>query len=152
MLLGENGVGKSSVLHAVALALVAEEAGAKKAGATAIKRLSDLRRSVSTGARRGSIEVWIEGRVRPIRLGFSRKTVTVAGIMDSRAATPAEPKPVLFLRGYGAARLLPPRKTPPQIERPPQEVRNLFDSHFPLADPTKWLQCSRRTAASCLYT
>jgi 5-methylcytosine-specific restriction endonuclease McrA len=140
MLLGENGVGKSSLLHAIALALLADEGVAKQTDLAKLEPLCDLRKSVSTGARRGSIELWMEGRVKPIRLGFSRKTVTVTGLLESAPATPAEPKPVLFLRGYGATRLLPPRDEPGETEKKPQEVGNLFDPRFPLAGPKRWLQ------------
>lgn len=140
MLLGENGVGKSSILHAIALALLADETGKK-----AIEQLTDLRHNVAQDATRGSIEVWIEGRPKPIRLGFSANRVSLTGAIDPNVASPAEPKSILFLRGYGAARLLPPRaregaEVAPLTDAPAQEVRNLFNPHFPLANPTRWLQ------------
>lgn len=141
MLLGENGVGKSSVLQAIALALLGDEAGTK-----AIAAVIDLRRSLSQDATRGSIEVWLEGRDKPIRIGFSNKRVSITGIDSSEEGQPSRPKPILFLRGYGATRLLPPPRdsTATNISAAPssasQQVGNLFNPHFPLADPTDWLQ------------
>ncbi len=132
MLLGENGVGKSSVLQAIALALLADEKG----DAALVDAEYRLRENLPHGARNGSIEVWMENAKTPIRLGFSAKAVTLKrAVSDS----PPEPKPTLFVRGYGAARLLPPRENSDGDTFAPQQVGNLFDPHHALADPEKWL-------------
>jgi hypothetical protein len=137
MLLGENGVGKSSILQAIALALLVDQSGLP-----AVKALCNLGRSLMKGASRGSIEVWFEDRPKPIRLGFTIKNITLTGQKSKKVAAPDDPATVLFLRGYGAARLLPPRTSvavaSPSV-REPQEVQNLFNPYASLADPEAWL-------------
>lgn len=130
-LLGENGVGKSSVLQAIALTLLADQSG----DAGPLKELCDLRHSVAHGTTRGSIEVWMEDREQPIRLGFSAKAVRLSGVTKKANA-------VLYLRGYGTARLLPPKTSDDSRahDPAPQEVHNLFDPYHPLADPVAWLR------------
>jgi AAA domain len=64
MLLGENGTGKSSILQAVALALV---------GDSYRERLGvDPRSYLRRGTRRGAVEIYLGGSTEPIRLAITR--------------------------------------------------------------------------------
>jgi AAA domain, putative AbiEii toxin, Type IV TA system len=121
MLLGENGVGKSSILQAIALALV---------GDAYRKRLrvepgSYLRR----GGRRGCIEVFFTGASEPVRLEFSRQ-----------AFKSSDPDPKVLTLGYGATRLLPrPGARNAPLRTGFARVENLYNPFSPLGDATGWL-------------
>jgi uncharacterized protein (TIGR02646 family) len=120
MLLGENGTGKSSVLQAVALALM----GDAYRSAVPVDPADLVRR----GARSGTIEVYLTGSSAPITLRFSRQ--------GFRSNTP-EPK--VLLLGYGATRLLPRGLARRQELSEYAQVDNLFDPFVPLRDATSWL-------------
>ena len=89
MLLGENGCGKSSLLQAVALALM----GAEERAALGL----DARSYVRNGTRGGLVRVHLAGSQEPIELRFTRSSAEFRG--------GEEPK--LILLAYGATRLLP---------------------------------------------
>ena len=122
MLLGENGCGKSSLLQAVALALM----GAEERAALGL----DARSYVRNGTRGGSVRVHLAGNPEPIELRFTRSSTEFAG--------GEEPK--LILLAYGATRLLP---GPGHEAAPPTSslarVRNLFDPFSPIGNATEWL-------------
>jgi uncharacterized protein (TIGR02646 family) len=121
-LLGENGSGKSSVLHAVGLALMGAE-----------YRVSlDLDPSafVRHRARSGFVEVYLTGASEPVRLEFKR---------DSTRFVDTSPEPKVLLLGYGATRLLPRAGAPPQVDRRVTRVDNLFNPFVPLGDAVAWL-------------
>ncbi|UEG55033.1 AAA family ATPase [Mucilaginibacter daejeonensis] len=121
LMLGDNGVGKSTILQAVALTL---------AGESQLKKLKiepiDLLR---TGEESGYVHVYSYELDQPLSLKFTA-TEFVSVI----------PEPVSFLLGYGATRNLPNRnsKTGKQL-RSPVNVANLFDQNVPLTDPEQWL-------------
>ena len=121
MLLGENGVGKSSLLQALALTLMGQE----QRDALAL----DARLFVRNGTRSGSAEVYLSGSPEPIRLRFSRRSPRFHG----------DPEPKLLLLGYGPTRLLPRRGESTPVPSTVARVENLFDPFFPIGDATGWL-------------
>jgi uncharacterized protein (TIGR02646 family) len=121
-LLGENGSGKSSVLHAVGLALMGEE----YRDTLGLDASKFLRRR----ARAGFVEVYLTGSSEPIRLEFNRDSPRFGG-------SPPEPK--VLLLGYGATRLLPRGDARPQTDRTVGRVDNLYNPFVPLGDAVAWL-------------
>jgi len=125
MLLGENGLGKSTVLQGVCLALLDER--------TREGLGLDAADFVRTGSRRASVRVHLTGTPEPIEL-IAR---TGSRHFDGGASLKA------LLLGYGATRLLPTAKHP--AGEPPTgpdalaRVENLFDPFTPIGDVTKWL-------------
>jgi hypothetical protein len=88
MLLGENGTGKSTILQAVALALV---------GDTYRRRLTvQPQQYLRRREKRGFVEVYVSSNTEPIRLDIAR---------TSFKSNTHDPK--VLLLGYGATRLLP---------------------------------------------
>jgi uncharacterized protein (TIGR02646 family) len=128
MLLGENGHGKSSILHAITLALMGDD----YRSALGI----DPRSLVSWGADRGSVSVSLTGGGEPIELSFSR---------DSKRFECSTPEPKVLLMAYGATRLLPHRhdRVQQSLERRDgtrfANVDNLFDPFVALNEPASWL-------------
>lgn len=120
VLLGENGCGKSSVLHAIALTMM----GGEQRRALGI----DARKFLRDGARKGLVEVYLSGRPDPLRLEWAK---------GEHEFTGPEPVAALML-GYGATRLLP-RTPSPHDDNRVVRVDNLFDPVAPLTDPTSWL-------------
>jgi ABC-type sulfate/molybdate transport systems ATPase subunit len=125
MLLGENGLGKSTILQAVALTLLDE--GSRE-------RLDlDAREWVRSGTRRASVKVHLTGTPQPIELIARRGSRHFDG-GDSLKA---------LLLGYGATRLLPTPAHPAIGPRPGESgrarVENLFDPFIPIGDATAWL-------------
>lgn len=120
VLLGENGCGKSSVLHAIALTMM---------GGEQRRRLGiDARRYLRDGARKGLVQVFLSGRPDPLQLEWAKGAQDFTG-----------PEPVAaLLLGYGATRLLPRTPSPDSDDRVVR-VDNLFDPVAPLTDPTSWL-------------
>lgn len=122
MLLGENGSGKSSVLHAVALTL----AGNEYRSQIGIKPDDVLRYR----CRSGSVKVFFSGVTEPIELSFRR------GEPDFESS---DVGPKSLLLGYGATRLLPLGNAQPAEGTSYARLENLFNPHVPLQDATKWL-------------
>ena len=122
MLLGENGTGKSSVLQAVALALVGE----KYRSTLPIKPADVLRHR----CRSGYVEVCLSGATEPIKLEF---------FDDQDSFETNTPEPKILLLGYGATRLL--SRDPEIIKGPKQITRaiNLFDPRAPFINADEWL-------------
>jgi hypothetical protein len=126
MLLGENGVGKSSILQAIAIALSAHLSGK-------LPRDFDASANLAHDASSGFIRIWMDDSDEPISLLFSRRGVKIE--KRNSAAT-------VFLRGYGATRL-PPRDTTetPGAYVAQNEIENLFNPYSTLrTDPVWWLQ------------
>ncbi|MCW3465889.1 AAA family ATPase [Chitinophaga nivalis] len=121
LLLGDNGVGKTSVLQAIAMTLCGAET-LHKLGLTAHEFLK-------YGQQDGSIYIQSFENDEPVILRFNQD-----GFMSELAAPPT------FLLGYGATRLLPkgllqPRKN---VDRR-VNINNLFDYSYSLSDANKWL-------------
>ena len=123
MLLGENAVGKSSVLKAIALALMPPAQQRKYA--------PDAGEWLTRGSRATSGMIRLEFTVgaQPLELHFSRKRKEFERRGDF---------PDVSVLGYGSTRLLP-RSTGrrPRPER--RRLQNLFDSRAPLRDAERWL-------------
>lgn len=125
LLLGENGVGKSSVLKAVALALMGHTARKQF-----VPNASDVVRS---GARRGEV-----------RLGFSDGSSLLMGFRrgEEEFSVPVSLRPRVLV-GYGPTRLPPPRDTKAR-QRSRFDVDNLFDPWATLNDAESWLADQKR--------
>lgn len=122
MILGENGVGKSSILQAVALTLV---------GDTYRKRLPISPEQVlRRGSANGYVKVHISGFPEPVRLDFSR---------DSDQFSTNMPDPKVPLLAYGATRLLPRPGYDELMGTRAAHVDNLFNPFIPLTDASKTL-------------
>lgn len=120
-LLGENGVGKSTVLRALALAL-SGKAYAKRLGVTSAKLLSD-------GALDGEVRVSIVGGGDDIIMKLRRNRPIEFNIEHSRS----------LVLAYGATRLLPKGRHKPKPGRDHAKIDNLFDPFLPLSKPDDWL-------------
>ncbi|MDX6694415.1 MAG: hypothetical protein QOF02_2018 [Blastocatellia bacterium] len=129
LLLGENGMGKSSVLQATALALMGKQHRKK------------LKLNASEFVRRGQpsgfVKVYLTGAAEPIELHFKK---------GSRLFTGKPEDPKVLLLGYGATRLLPragdaaskrEQESGKTIEA--AKAYNLFNPFVPLNDATPWL-------------
>jgi uncharacterized protein (TIGR02646 family) len=122
MFLGENGCGKSSLLQAVALALM----GAAERDALGLDAASFVR----NGTRSGHVRVHLAGSPEPIELRFTRSSGSFVGGTD----------PKVILLAYGATRLLPRAGEPaPPPTSAFARVRNLFDPFSPIGNSTDWL-------------
>jgi uncharacterized protein (TIGR02646 family) len=131
MLLGENASGKSTALKAVALALMGEEYVKAHGGANNL-----LRRN----AKSGFVRVLLSSDSEPIEFRFTKRKITF--LTGAEGAN-------LFLRAYGATRLLPREispdapsghaKTTETTDEESKEVDNLFDPFVTLCDPESWL-------------
>ncbi|GAA1569352.1 AAA family ATPase [Kribbella sancticallisti] len=120
LLLGENGVGKSSLLRAVALAMAGEE--------ERVRREPDAGEVVRRGSRAGEV-----------RLGFSDGREVVLRFRQGQATFDLQGDvPALMVLGYGPTRLPPPKGTDRQPTRR-VDVDNLFDPWSPLSDAEAWL-------------
>lgn len=119
MLLGENGTGKSSILQAIALALMGEDHAAELD--------LDASEFVRRGARIGRVRVKLTGVPEPVTVEFRRGSPVFKHLT---------PGPKALLQAYGATRLL--RRGATDATRSVQ-TRNLFDPTAPLADVVGWL-------------
>lgn len=126
VLLGENGTGKSSLLQAIALALLP--------GHRTPAVLSSAR-MLRKGARRGFVRVWLQSSEAPRELSFEASDAVVT-------RTGPEYKGILL--GYGATRLLPRRagSLPSGFVR----LENMFNPFYPLLDAARWLGALEKPA------
>ena len=122
MLIGENGVGKTTILQGVALALM----GQKRANRYEL----DASKFVRRGKQQGFVKVYINS-VGPVTLNFNK---------DARTFSVDPPEPKVPLLAYGPTRLLPSDT----IDRPlvDENIRtdNLFKPTVPLSDANAWLK------------
>ncbi len=124
-LLGENSTGKSTLLHALAVALEGD-AGLKKRHWTPE---DILHRAGSRRATTGHIEVQFTHGDK-VRIAFDKKGVRFEeGKLGARA----------YMRAYGATRL-PPRRGDSENRKNPGRSwsENLFDPWVALTDPARW--------------
>ena len=127
MLLGENGVGKSTLLKAIAYALMPARQREKLA--------PDPRQWVTRGrgAKSGAIRLHFTVGAEPLELQFSSK---------SRRIVVKGDVPDLAVLGYGSTRLLPPAAS--RLPRPESvRVLNLFNSRASLSDAERWLASAK---------
>ena len=126
MLLGENGTGKSTVLQAVALALMGEDYRRDMTSRLGM----DASRMVRRGTKSGSVQVLLNGLTEPIELHVRAGHAEFEG-------SPPEPK--TLVAAYGATRLLPRNGIEPVSAPKYADVENLFNPFEPLADASGWL-------------
>jgi hypothetical protein len=129
MLLGENATGKSSILQAVALALM----GQAHANSLGLDADSFLRHNATIPE--GTVEIHLTNLSSPVRMTFGKH---IAGFQ----ITPAEPK--VLLLGYGATRLLPRPGLGESDQNKYIRIKNLFDPTAPLNDAETWLSDKTR--------
>ena len=131
VLLGENGSSKSSILQAVAFALMGPNFLRRHLRDFKLKPV-DLLRKVQGTRTVSSASVLIEFSTgKKSTLKFTRK----------RFEYFPGPPPRMFVRGYGATRLLPRRNAPRvRVRRGiPAIVSNLFDPAKPVFNAEGWL-------------
>lgn len=132
LLLGENGTGKTTVLAALALALM----GDKQRRRFLVEHKLKASNFVRFGTRAGTVKVYLTAASEPIILGFNR---------SSAHFNTNSKEPKVLLLGYGATRLLPPESSKPPVrglsssEAPSCKADNLFNPFSPLNDAEEWL-------------
>jgi uncharacterized protein (TIGR02646 family) len=124
MLLGENGVGKSSVLQALAIALMGDDR-VGKLGADA-KPSEILRR----GSTRGAIRIFFSADPEPLEVHLSPTRIDFGE---------AAKRPRMIVLGFGSSRWLPRRGGFQPDRSDWVRVQNLFNPFVPLADTLRWL-------------
>lgn len=120
--LGENGVGKSSVLKAIALALM----GQKYLDTLGLK----VRSLLKYGKQKGHIRVYGKGKGEFYEITYNKKENKIVSNIQH---------PPAFLIGYGSTRLLPIGNLQPEQNHPNYiKVKNLFDASISLSDAKNW--------------
>lgn len=128
--LGENGVGKSSVLKAIALALMGQ------------KYLDSLNLKVTSllkyGKQKGFIRVYGKGKDEFYEITYNKKEDKIISNIQH---------PSTFLIGYGSTRLLPIGNLQPEQDHPNYlKVKNLFNASISLSNAKEWfLNANRKT-------
>lgn len=121
-LLGDNGVGKSTVLKAIALAMSGEQ------------YVKDLRissnRLLPPNAYKGKVQIKTTDGREDIVMSLQRGRRIRFNLENSRALVVA----------YGATRLLPQGRHKPKPGRKHAKIDNLFNPFLPLADAAQWLE------------
>ncbi|AMW99771.1 AAA family ATPase [Rummeliibacillus stabekisii] len=124
VLLGENGVGKSSILQAISIGLMGEE----KRKEIIKNRASDY---VNNQQNKGFIKINLTGMIDPIQIEFSKYSHNFSGNNH------IEPK-VLIL-SYGSTRLLPNEVRSDNFKPSWARVENLFNPFQSLIDAESYL-------------
>ncbi|MFK7749606.1 MAG: AAA family ATPase [Kordia sp.] len=126
--LGENGVGKSSVLKAIAIALMGQE----YLDVLGIE-VEDV---LKYGKQSGHIKVFGKGNEEEYSVTFSKRKNEIKASIQ---------KPPAFIIGYGSTRLLPIGNLQPEKEHPSYiKIKNLFDASISLSDAKEWFLNSNR--------
>ncbi|MCP9752997.1 AAA family ATPase [Ferruginibacter sp. HRS2-29] len=120
LLLGDNGIGKSSILQAITLAL----AGAKK--------LEEMHLEAEDYLKRGETS----GKV----IVRSDQDNEIGLYFDANGFTSSIAEPPAFILAYGSTRLLPKGNIKEQEQKGLYlNIDNLFDYSIALTDPGKWM-------------
>ncbi len=133
LILGENGTGKSSVLNAVAIALMGDKER-KRLGLNDGRHLTTYPRKKGQVVK-GFIKVQLTGGGEAIKLEFrsnSRKIITNT------------PDPKVLLLGYSATRLLPHEGALLTKGSEFSKTDNLFNPSLALTESSDWLHTLRR--------
>jgi uncharacterized protein (TIGR02646 family) len=121
-LLGNNGVGKSTVLKAIAAALAGKDY-ARKLGLSSNALLAH-------GAKSGKVVIRVTGYRDDVELELRRgRALKFHPKTQTRA----------FILGYGSTRLLATRKHKTKDGARHAKLANLFDPFVPVSDPSSWL-------------
>ncbi len=143
VLLGESGTGKSSVLQAIALALIGEES------------VRDLHLDPEKILRKppGGRERPRRGLIR-IQYGDNSTQTEVYFSKTSFRFNTGGGGTETFLRGYGPTRILPLEGSDsrPGASEGAARVRNLFNPYAPLCDPDRWLTSLEKDEKDAFYT
>ena len=126
MLLGENAVGKTSIMQAVALALVSETVRSEVVAQNQIN-IADW---IHHGAEKGSVRIHLSGALHPVVMNFSRNASRFERNLDA---------PGVLVLAYGATRLLPRAAAHGRRTFGTTRVANLFNPFEPLNDAASWL-------------
>nr|WP_315593678.1 AAA family ATPase [uncultured Cupriavidus sp.] len=125
VLLGENGVGKSTVLKAIAFVL----AGESRWNALGEFAEALLPRRTSAKGRVGEIALKLsDGQELSMKINANAERI------ETNASAPK-----LYLLGFGSTRLPPNKVHQPPAEEPYSRLLNLFDPFAPLGDAIAWL-------------
>jgi len=127
LLLGDNGIGKSSVLQAVAMTL----AGKKQLA----KLQLDVHDFLKKGTNSGKVIIQSYEHDKPVELHF-----------DANGFRTDLEEALSFVLAYGSTRLLPKGNIQPDRQKEPYlNVRNLFDYSTALNDARQWLRTINQT-------
>lgn len=127
LLLGDNGIGKSSILQAIALCLTPKNS---------LDKLNlDVSDYLRRGKRKGKVKIYSYEHDRPITLLISK-----LGFETELNEAPT------FILGYGSTRLLPKGNIQPDNDLDTHiNIRNLFDYSVALGNPNQWLSKISKT-------
>lgn len=135
LILGENGTGKSTILNAVALALMGDEER-KRLGMNDGRRLATYPKKPGEIVK-GFIKVQLTGGGEPITLEFRS---------DSRKIVTNTPDPKVLLLGYSATRLLPHQGSRLTEGSQFSKTDNLFNPSLALTESSHWLNTLKKPA------
>lgn len=133
LLLGENAVGKSTCLAAFALALL----GTREARSLRLP-YSRLARSTE----RDGWDVWTKSPVEILLRFHDSQSVASFSYDPQRKRIDGSHDQTAVVLGYGPHRYFAANRGRRGL-RPSQKVRSLFDSRYPLPDPSDWLMTLR---------
>lgn len=125
LFLGENSVGKSSILKAIAIALMGEQYSRELNEPLLPKNL------LKYGTDSGYIKLYLKGEKEPIEIHLTDRDMISAGMQQ---------EPIANLVGYGSVRLLPKKTIQPEKgDFMGVRAANLFDYSVALTDGSRWL-------------